>query len=85
VGVEPPRRRQTFTFVLFGCNNDSLTEQGFFSNQSGLSAQMKCNAHISNGLPVGYLGRWPFWLAAVIVSFVPTRILSTIDYLIAPS
>jgi hypothetical protein len=46
---------------------------------------MKCNAHISNGLPVGYLGRWPFWLGAVIVSFVPTRILSTIDYLIAPS
>lgn len=33
----------------------------------------------------GFLGKLPFWLAAIIVSFVPTKILSAIDYLFIPS
>jgi len=32
----------------------------------------------------GFLRGLPFWLGAVIVSFVPTKILSTIDYVLAP-
>src|SRR3989449_6339101 len=32
----------------------------------------------------GFLRGLPFWLGAVIVSFVPTKILSTIDYALAP-
>jgi len=47
---------------------------------------MRSNGHYSNGLPVGgFLRRVPFWLGAVIVSFVPTKILSTIEYLLVPS
>ena len=47
---------------------------------------MRSNDHYSNGLPVGgFLRRVPFWLGAVIVSFVPTKILSTIEYLLVPS
>ena len=39
-----------------------------------------------SGFPMGgFLRRLPFWVGALIVSFVPTRILSTIDYLLAPS
>src|SRR5213594_1492067 len=46
---------------------------------------MERTAYISRGLPFGgFLGRLPFWLGAVIVSFVPTKILSTIDYALAP-
>src|SRR5437667_173565 len=47
---------------------------------------MRSNGHYSNGLPGGgFLRRVPFWLGAVIVSFVPTKILSTIEYLLVPS
>ncbi len=47
---------------------------------------MRSNGRYSNGLPVGgFLRRVPFWLGAVIVSFVPTKILSTIEYLLVPS
>src|SRR5204863_3358 len=47
---------------------------------------MRSNGHYSNGLPVGgFLRRVPFWLGAVIVSFVPTKILPTIEYLLLPS
>src|SRR3989442_546088 len=47
---------------------------------------MRSNGHYSNGLPVGgFLRTVPFWLGAVIVSFVPTKILSTIEYLLVPS
>ena len=47
---------------------------------------MRSNGHYSNGLPVGgFLRRVPFWLGAVIVSFVSTKILSTIEYLLVPS
>src|SRR5438128_11440709 len=47
---------------------------------------MRSNDHYSNGLPVGwFLRRLSFWLGAVIVSFVPTKILSTIEYLLVPS
>ena len=47
---------------------------------------MKKTAYVSTGLPFGgFLRRLPFWLGALIVSFIPARILSTIDYLLAPS
>ena len=46
---------------------------------------MERTAYVSSGLPFGgFLRRLPFWLGAVIVSFVPTKILSTIDYVLAP-
>ena len=32
----------------------------------------------------GFLRGLPFWLGAVIVSFVPTKTLSTIDFVLAP-
>src|SRR5437016_965971 len=47
---------------------------------------MTSDGRWSNGFPVGgFLRTLPFWLGAVIVSFVPTKILSTIEYLLAPS
>src|SRR5467141_2525812 len=46
---------------------------------------MERTAYVSSGFPFGgFLRRLPFWLGAVIVSFVPTKILSTIDYVLAP-
>src|SRR5437660_2193972 len=47
---------------------------------------MKSNAQASSMFPVGgFLRTLPFWLGAVIVSFVPTKILSTIEYVLVPS
>src|SRR5438094_9865742 len=47
---------------------------------------MNSNRHYSNELPFGRILRTlPFWLGAVIVSFVPTRILSTVEYVLVPS
>jgi len=47
---------------------------------------MKSEGCAPNGFLVGgFLRTLPFWLGAVIVSFVPTKILSTIEYLLAPS
>src|SRR2546425_5268003 len=47
---------------------------------------MTSDGRWSNGFPVGgFLRTLPFWLGAVIVSFVPTKILSTIEYVLVPS
>src|SRR5438105_7087964 len=47
---------------------------------------MKSDGHAPNTFPVGgFLRTLPFWLGAVIVSFVPTKILSTIEYVLVPS
>src|SRR5438552_1308771 len=47
---------------------------------------MSSGGRDSSRFPVGggFLRGLPFWLGAVIVSFVPTKILSTIDYVLAP-
>jgi len=46
---------------------------------------MTSDGRASNGFPVGgFLRTLPFWLGAVIVSFVPTKILSTIEYVLVP-
>ncbi len=47
---------------------------------------MKSDGHAMKAFPVGgFLRTLPFWLGAVIVSFVPTKILSTIEYVLVPS
>src|SRR2546422_6831964 len=47
---------------------------------------MTSDGRWSNGFPVGgFLRTLPFWLGAVIVSFVPTKILATIEYVLVPS
>jgi hypothetical protein len=47
---------------------------------------MKLRTNSVGGFPMGgFLRPLPFWVGAVIVSFVPTKILSTIEYLLVPS
>ena len=47
---------------------------------------MKRRRDSIDGLPTGgFLRTLPFWVGAVIVSFVPTKILSLIEYLLVPS
>src|SRR5437867_483747 len=47
---------------------------------------MSSDGRDSSRFPVGggFLRGLPFWLGAVIVSFVPTKTLSTIDFVLAP-
>src|SRR6266513_1698591 len=47
---------------------------------------MSIDGRDSSRFPVGggFLRGLPFWLGAVIVSFVPTKTLSTIDFVLAP-
>ncbi len=47
---------------------------------------MKSKSSISSRFPLPrLLQRFPFWLGAIIISFVPMRILAIIDYLASPS